>query len=54
MVGMTDVEKEIEEYITTETQSYLDLTEIFTQTKIANIEIMVNIQIDALRKIVDA
>lgn len=51
MIGMTDVEEEIEKYITRETKDSNELLQIFTDIKIANMEMILDIQIDMLKKI---
>ena len=51
MVGMTDIEREIEKYITNETKDRGDLLSIFTPVKIANIEMILEKQISILKKL---
>ena len=52
MIGMADIEKEIEKYITRENKSSNELMQIFTDVKVCNIEMVLNMQIDILKKIV--
>lgn len=53
MVGLIDIEEEIEVYITVGPKGSDKLTQIFTEEKIANVEMVLDMQIDILKKIVE-
>lgn len=53
MIGMTDIEHKIEEYLTREDKEGIKLKDIFTEAKVSTIEMILNKQIDILKKITE-